>query len=187
MADYAPNYTPRYRVKYSSHGKTHRFQFRFGRSTAFSAAIPAKVTAWLNALHTAMWTDFTVLGADWAEVDSDVFLPVEAPAPDAGTVAVGSSTSAAAASHISFVGRTVNGLRAVVFLYGTAIFPDTSTTGLSDFRITNAERADISAATAALSELGGPAYCGNDGATVNWYPYANLKINDHWVRRLRQG
>lgn len=186
MPNYAPNYTPRLRVRYSSRTKTHAVTWRAARGETDPSSLVEKMELYLNALTSLRWTDFTVLGADWAETDADIFLPVTPPAPDAGTLSTAGSTVATAAGAISHPGRSANGLRAIFYLYGTGIVQDATSGNESDFRVLGSEVAAVSTAIGVLNETGYPLR-GNDGATVTFYPYVNTKYNDHWVRKLRRG
>lgn len=185
MPDFAPNFTFRYRVKYSVGGHTHRMQVR-GVPATTTAALGSFATAiedFLNALTANRYSDFVVLGADYALADSDVFLPCVAPAPDAGTYTIAGRSASSNALALSFPGRSDVGLRAILFLYGTALLPGVISE-VSDFRITSAEDATIAAAIAVLAGSP-PVLVANDGVHVNWYPYCNVKYNDYWVRKTR--
>ena len=186
MADHAPNYTPRLKLVYSSKGKTHSMMWRAPRGEDDPSSLVEKMELFLNALTANRFTDFTILSCQWAETDSDVFLPVTPPAPDAGTASLSGITNAVAAASISFVGRSALGKRAVFYLYGTNIVQDAVSANEADFRILASEVATISAAIGVLNETGYPVR-GNDGATVSFYPYVNTKYNDHWVGKLRRG
>jgi len=186
MADHAPNYTPRLKLIYSSQGKTHSMLWRAPRSETDPASLIEKQGLFLNALTAHRFTDWTISSNQWAEVDSDIFLPVDNPDVDAGTASLSGINAAAAAGSISFVGRSALGKRAVFYLYGTHLLQDAQSANEADFRLRTAEVPAISTAIGVLNEVGYPLR-GNDGATVSWYPYVNTKYNDHWVSKLRRG
>lgn len=186
MADFAPNFTPRYKVRYSSLGATHTMQFRISRGSTNFTGIATKVGAFLAAIQSTLFDDWTVLGALGAFEDSDIFLPVEEPANPTGAIAVPTVLGVHRPLSISFPGRSILGQRAILYLYGAAYFPVATVATHADYRLTSAENAPIAAAITALNELS-PAIVGNDDATVVWYQYANQKINDHWLRKARQG
>lgn len=186
MADHAPNYTPRLKLVYSSKGKTHSMMWRDARGEDDPSLLTAKMGLFLDELAANRFTDWTILSCQWAETDSDIFLPVTPPTVDAGTASLTGITNAVAAASISFVGRSALGKRAVFYLYGTNIVQDAVSANESDFRILTSEVAAISAAIGVLNETGHPIR-GNDGATVSFYPYVNTKYNDHWVSKLRRG
>lgn len=189
MPDFAPNYTARVKMRYAVAGATHTMQVRAPASSA-PGDLPDfvdKVIAFLNSLQAKMWSDFTILGWTYALADSDIFLPT---GPDTGVFGVGDVSTtgrlqAAKALATSFVGRSSAGLRASLFLYGLT-WNVISFATVSDFRIFNSEDSDVSAATGILNETA-PPFVANDNNEASWYNYANLKYNDYWTRRLRQG
>lgn len=186
MADFAPNYTPRFRTKYSVSGATHHMTVRVARGVTDFSGIATKIGAVLDAFAAGILPDFTILGADAALTDSDVFLPVDPPAFGGGEADASGLTSAIKAVQMSFPGRGSGGTRSIVYLYGTAFAPNVTTAIRNDFRITSAENADVAAAITAWSELA-PSLVANDGTPVSFYSYVNIKYNDHWVRKARQG
>lgn len=186
MPDFAPNFTPRYRVRYRSIGRTHRMQFRLERGVTDPSTMAAKVGDFLSALEANLFTDWTVLSADFALEDTDIFLPAVAPTNPAGAVSISGIQAQAGVCSISFPGRTINGLRAIVYVYGTNFFPAITETITTDFRVLALEDVQISDAVSALNELS-PVIVGNDATAAVFYPYANVKLNDHWVRKARAG
>lgn len=185
MPDFAPNFTFRYRVRYSVGGRQHTMQVRgVPATTALQAPLFAtSVADFLDALQPARWSDFTILNAAYALADSDVFLPTTAPVILAGAGSPATRTPSDNALALSFPCRSSAGLRGILFLYGCSYDPSTTSVA-NDFRITSAEDSDISDAIAALTAAVPTLVC-NDGSTANWYPYANLKANDYWVRKTR--
>jgi hypothetical protein len=186
MADYAPNYTPRYKVRYTTLGATHTMQFRVGRGTTDFTGIAGKVSSFLEELSTQLFSDWTVVSAQGALEDSDVFLPAPLPSFTPSTNVPPGLTSVPRPVSISFPGRSTAGLRAILFVYGSTFFPSTGASLYADYRITSAENATIAASVTALSELA-PVLVANDNETVVWYDYANLTLNDYWLRRVRAG
>jgi len=186
MADFAPNFTPRYRTKYAVSGATHHMTVRVARGVTDFSGIATKVGAFLDAFAAGILPDFTILGAEAAITDSDVFLPVDPPTFGGGTADDAGLTSAIKAAQMSFPGRGAGGTRSIIYLYGTAFAPNVVTGTRADFRITSAENADVAAAITAWSELA-PAIVANDNSVVSFYNYVNIKYNDHWVRKARQG
>lgn len=186
MADFAPNYTARYRIRYTSLGKSHSMTFRVASSVTDPTGIAAKVGLILNDLEPILFSDWTIVGADFALADSDVFLPAVLPDAPTGGVSAGGAVATDAAAAISFVGRTTLGGRARMFLYGTFVGAVVRTAVSNDWRLTSAENASISAAIVRLNETS-PALVGNDDAVALWYEYVNIKYNDRWLRRMRRG
>lgn len=186
MADYAPNYTYRYKVRYSTQGGVHTMQFRFPRSSAAGAHAQAAqyVAAFLTELESIMWTDWTILSAQYAMADSDIFLPATLPAGIAGTVDGSANPVSQRALALSFVGRSAGGHRGVVYVYGLGFQPYSSS-GALDFRLYGTENANIADAATALSDGGIIDPVANDDEIITYYPYANVKYNDYWTRKIR--
>lgn len=186
MADFAPNYTARYRVRYSSLGKTHSMTWRVASSVTDPTGVASKMGLFLSDMAGSLWTDWTVIGADFCLADSDIFLPAPPPDQPTGIVATNPAFAGMAADAISFVGRSTNGGKARFFLYGTNLGQlDDEATG-ADWRFTSAEISQVADAVVRLNETS-PALVANDDHVVTWYEYVNFKPNDRWVRRLRRG
>lgn len=186
MPDYAPNYTARYRVRYTTQAKSHSMTWRIAAAATDDTAIAAKVGLFLDDLADSLWDDFTIIGADFALADSDVFLPGTLPTFGGGNVASSGQQQSDAAFAVSFVGRTIAGGKARMFLYGTNFDVSVRATLGNDWKVLSAEASTISDAIVRLNETS-PAIVGNDNATAVWYEYVNMKYNDRWVRRLRRG
>lgn len=188
MPDFAPNFTPRYRVTYRVHSRTHRMIWRAptDRTIADVGDYSSKWTLWQSIVAPAIYEDFETLSADWAEVDSDIFLPVGTPSFTTGGASTTGRSRQQSSLAISFPGRTTAGLRAIFFLYGTAVESLIEGDTSDDFKITATESSEISDA---VDQLNDPdiQLVGNDGNLVVWYPYVNIKFNDHFVKKLRQG
>lgn len=188
MPDFAPNYTFRYKLRYRGNGQTHHMLWRCP-ATATVAAIPAivqNVEDFLGAIGSGnFYADFAILGASYALADSDVFLPAEPLPVFAGSVNIDGRPESLQALALSFVGRSNIGQRAAFFVYGT-VFNAITSAGSLDFRLHPAENANIGDAVNVLNASAGASMLvANDGVEVVWYPYANIKFNDYWVRQVR--
>lgn len=186
MSDYAPNYTARYRVRYSVHSKTHTMLWRVLAGVTSPAAIAAKVGLFLDDLADNLWNDWTVISADFALADSDVFLPAAAPSFGGGAVSTGSRVPSDMPYTLSFVGRSIAGQKARMFLFGSNIGAALRSPLGDDYRINSSELSTVSDAIVRLNETS-PPIVANDNQNVVWYEYVNVKANDAWVRKLRRG
>lgn len=186
MADFAPNFTARYRVKYTVIGKGHSMLFRFPRATdtTSSAAMATTIKGFLDALAALRPDSFAVTATEFAPSDSDVFLPISGLTVSAGTQSSAAIGRNQAALSASFVGRSSAGQKARVFLFGFGIIPETAPG--QDFRIQGAESTQVAAAIASLNSAT-LKLVASDSQPVTWYPYINLKFNDHYVAKLRRG
>ena len=144
------------------------------------------INAYYAELTDVLFNDATALSTSYAVENTDVFLPAPVAVTMGGSVALAGAPKSAKAQSVSFVGRTSSGLRAVIYQYGTAFQAGAFGEG-EDFRIVPVENSAIDAAIATLNSIVDLFLCGNDGNYVTWYPYANVKYNDYWMRKVRQG
>lgn len=187
MPDFAPNYTARYRLHYNVLGLAHTMTWRVASSVTDPSGVADKMGLFLSDLAENLWSNFTIIGADFAPADSDIFLPAVMPDPVTGGASVASFHQTDKSFAISFVGRSDHGQKARFFLYGTSFAVNVRDAQIDDWKITSAESpTSISDAIVRLNETS-PALVGNDDHTVVWYEYVNCKYNDRWVRRQRRG
>lgn len=187
MADYVPQWTARYRLTYSVQGHEHDMIFRWARGAPIVVAdMVAKVKAFLDQTASVRWTDWTALRAALAVQDSVVFNPTTLPAPNAGTAAITTRATSAAAFYWQFQGRSQAGGRASYYLYGVSGAAAIAVGGdvASDFRLTSAESAVVLNAYSALN-TGNPTLAANDGFGLLFYNYVNTKYNDNWLHKIR--
>lgn len=187
MPDFAPNYTARYRVRYQVGGAVHTSQLRCLPASQTNAAISsigsAVFTDIFTALGPAMSDDLTILGADMALRDSDIFLPAEVLPIGAGSV--GSVLDKGwSPVNLSFVGRSAAGGRAVFRIFGVAINPLASGTIENDYRLTSVESVPVASVVNALNLA--TVLVANDEESVTWYPYANISFHAYWQKRARR-
>ena len=186
MADYAPNYTARYRVRYSVHSKTHTMMWRVAAGVTDEAALATKVGLFLDDLADNLWNDWLVLSADFALADSDVFLPATPPSFGGGNVSTSGRVPSDMPYALSFVGRSIAGQKARMFIYGSNIGAALRSALGDDYRVNSSELSTVSDAIVRLNETS-PPIVANDNQIVVWYEYVNIKANDAWVRKLRRG
>jgi len=185
MPDFAPNYTARLRLAYSVQSRSHHMTWRLPAATVPADLSDAadKVVAFLDALSTRIYGDFSVLNWAYQLADTAIFLPYSGPAWADASLSTAGRPDSAAAMALSFVGRSNAGQRAAFFLYGFGTDPVTDADAV-DFRIHSGEDSAISTAIAVLNDTP-PPLVANDNNDVIWYEYANTKYNDYWVGRSR--
>jgi hypothetical protein len=189
VTSYAPNYSARLRVKYKAahgiHTQTWRFPDYGTLGIGLAAAVAAVEAIWSH-LTPVLFDDTACLACTYAITDSNIFLPTD-PISISGTVAISGTFPPIKADAVSLVGRTSTGQPAKEFFYG--IDKTTLETGPgSDYRVNPGESVEIDDTIAEANGFLIPlALCGSDRTGITWYPYANLKPNDYWVKRLRQG
>jgi hypothetical protein len=185
MPAYAPTFTARYIVRYSAFSRQYSIQFR---STSTAATAPQSIVtaaaAFLDALAPVRSNTWTVLNALWYRINQNVSVPAPAPTVAAGTANISGPHTSRAPGYWGFTGRTVNGQRAQLFLYGVALNPPGASIE-GDWRISSSESSVVSAAVAALNNAASQGLCGSDGATITWKPYVNIGFNSYQIRRAR--
>jgi len=185
--DFAANYTPRYRVNYRVGGDEHSFIWRAERGTVRGDVAPyaSKATTFLDALEDLRYASFTILGAEWAEQDTDIFLPTTAPSPVPGAATEIGSSVAKFITQYRFESRSVapSGARGSFAIFGLSLDIDDAIN--ANFRIHTTENGTISTAIGVLTEVGGPSLVCVDNGFALWRPYVNTKINDHWLYEKR--
>lgn len=188
MAAYAPQYTGRYKVKYRVLGRPHSMTLRTSRSALSPTGVRSLFDDLFNALSSRLFTDFTVVGADFAAPDSEIFLPVS-PIPIAASTSGIAGDSSHTPQYASFVGRTMSGGPVRLFIYGWSIAPQAADNTANDWRVTAAEDTAVADAVDVLNGATGAGYeiVGNDNASVVWYPYVNVGQNAHEQRKARRG
>jgi hypothetical protein len=189
MPAYAPNYTARVRVKYRAalgvHTQTWRLPTLGFLSVGLNAALSAIEAIWSH-FGPICFDDLQCLAVTYADVDSNIFLPASVIAMT-GAIATPTDNPSIKADAISIVGRTATGQPAKEFFYGVdaSIF---NVPGQQNYRLNPGESGDVDGGIAeANGFLIDLVLCGSDGTGITWYPYANQKPNDYWVKRLRQG
>ena len=138
-------------------------------------AYVTEVQAFLNALEDIIGAS-TITGVRRRNKNAHVSFPI-------GSTLVGTTfgdgpvTMDTNAVALSFVGRTPNGSRAKVSVFGYH-------GSISAYRLTPTEFGPIGTAVDALQGAT-DGFIAIDGARPQWYRYADIKANNYWVRRAR--
>jgi len=190
MPDFAPNVTSRYRLKYNVVGRSHTVQVRCARGTSLiatqDAAIPY-IRAVFLALASNMADDLAFVSATAALTDSDLFFPVGIPAAVAGAISVALFSKQDSISHLTFSGRGSSGSKVNQKIYGFNSNPDQfPVNAASDFVLLSSEVSLIQNAVNAFNSFPGPIVA-IDNSTPVYVQRATLKVNDFWLRKVRQG
>jgi len=190
MPDFAPNVTPRFKLHYHVATRDHVMQFRGVRGISTGQMGDngrAAAAALFTAMAPVLADDLAFLSAEIALTDSDVFFPTAVPSPVTGEVAVATYSKQDTISHLTFNGRgQALGSKTNVKLYGCNFNPDAVPANLiSDFVFTPGESAVIDAAVLALQTAAG--IVAIDNSSIIWSGRVTLKVNDFWLRKVRQG
>jgi len=187
MADFAPNFTARYVVRYSTLGIEHTTQFRIARGSGATGLtnMVAKAAGFFAAIQSVMFVDWTILDAKYSAEDSSFFSPAAAPTQPTGAVALPSEEASQSILSTSFVGLSLQGQKARMFVYGLNLGPEnTGFVSADDFRVTSGDTAAVAAGVAILNN-GSPNIVASDNQVVSWYAYVNTKYNDFHLRAIR--
>lgn len=172
MAPLAPSNTARFRFFYTVTGRQHALQIR-------SASSPASIGGFVNAWWLSFASELFQFNLDFvtfAASGSDIFNPVV-------TGFEGNSYGAGAGNlenvpwAYTFIGRSAGGRRVRLSQYGAKALS-------SNYRFTAGENTQVDAAVALLQAQPTQLLV-IDGLIPVWKNYANVQVNDHWVKEVR--
>ncbi len=176
MAPLPPNNTAVYFLDYSVASHNHTVQCRFGSGGSVGDA-GAFMDAFLTAFGTELYL-ITVIGARVRDQGSDVTYPVTWD----GAATYGSDVGPeyASAQFADFIGRSIDGRRARIEMFGLKNIIDGSN---NDFRKSSA----VTWVGAVLAVLGASSDVpvSISGEPVNWHDYVNTGINAYWRNHIR--
>jgi hypothetical protein len=191
MPDFAPNVTARYRLHYKVVGRNHTVQCRGTRGIDVSTLMAdgaAYLRAVFSALAAGMADDLAFISAEYALTDSDLFFPATLPAAVTGLVAASTFSKQDSITHLTFSGRGAGGSKVSQKIYGVNWAPDVLPAGIeSDFVVTGGESAIVLNAIAAFNNSPSGRIVAIDNTVATYHGQATLKINDFWLRKVRQG
>ncbi len=169
--------TERWFLDYTVGGFQHTMICR-----AASPQVADDVASAFNAVLTELTTYLaviTIVGFRKALVGSDITNPQSAAGLES-TYGTGAQGAIYAPVQTTFVGRSIDGRKARVGVFGAATLNDSS------YRITAAENSEIASAIDQLGAFSaGGLFVGISGIRVLWHSYANIGLNDHFVRSMR--
>lgn len=172
MAPLPPDSTPRYKVFYVNVGVTHVMDIR---SHASPGAFGAEVDALLTALGTLLLATL-VTEVQFAADNSNVFNAVVT-GIEGNTYGSGSGTVLNKSTYINFVGRSGDGRRVRLAVFGVADI------GV-DCRFLATENGFVDAAVAVL-QGGSNSFVTIGDLTPIWKSYANAGFNAYWQKAMR--
>jgi hypothetical protein len=190
MADFAPNATARYVLKYHVAGRDHNMLVRLARGTP-AASIGLNGSNYLLSVFQAMAailaSDLAFVSAAYALTDSDLFFPAQVPPAVVGGSALAGFSKQDTITHATFSGRGSLGSKCNVKLYGVNWAHDIIPAQVeSDFVVLASELTQIANAVNALNG-GAAVIVAIDNSQPNYAARATIKVNDYWLRRVRQG
>lgn len=177
MAIYATDHLVAY---YSGPLGSHRMGF-WKRSTNTDAQFIAAVRSVIGEFVAAQYADVSWHSATYQEAGQDFSTAIGWTPINSSSESADPGPSETVGEYLNFAARSVTtGVRTRLFLFEQGFGP------LRQMRLTAAASATINDILVALSteseNIGAP-----DGSPVVWKAYANLGINDFWIKRARNG
>lgn len=174
-----PSNTRRIKVSYNVGPDNHSFIVRVS-DVATSTQITAAVSAVLNAIAGQIYL-MTITAVEQAAKTSNVFLPLSSTLIGA-TYGTAIPSGQARSWFYSFTGRSrISGRKTMMELFVAKTISD------STFRVTIPEGAWVDNTLNAFYTYPSDVWLAIDGYPVQWHVYANVKQNDHMVKKLRGG
>lgn len=191
MPDFAPNVTARYRLHYHVARRDHTMQCRMVRGIdvgTLTTEAPAYLRTLFNAMASLMADDLVFTSAEYALTDSDLFFPAPVPTAVVGALDVNDFSQQDSITHLTFSGRGAGGAKINMKLYGVQVDPDVIPDDIqTDFVLDGTESAPVAAAVTALGVSLGLRIVCIDNSVATYHNRATVKINDFWLKRVRQG
>ena len=172
-----PENTERWWIIYSNNGVEHRTMARtlVGLTAAQMSVNFGNLFTALNGVLNVT----TILGMEKAAKGSNVRNPQTYSGP--GSVGSGTEVDTDGRARAwSFVGRSTNGRKSRLFIFGGKTFTE------GDYRIDGSESAAILAAISAL-QTPAAAFLSIDELKPVWSNYVNIGYSDHWIKQFRKG
>lgn len=185
MADYAPNYTARYKLIYTAAGLQHSLGLRFSAAMPQSGVVSsaeALLATIFGFLSGIMFTDFTIVDAEYSAANSTFFVPVGwSGSPPGGTVGAGILPMDEIVMT-TWAGRSIGGHKGKFVMFG--LYWGVGHGDFDDFVVTAAEEANVASVADALAVAPGLVMNDNLAATF-WRERATIKPSDAWVKNRR--
>jgi hypothetical protein len=178
MADYLATNTPRLKMTQTGPRGTHHMTFRVKPGTTPAAALVA-VTPVIEAMLPLMTEGTAWNSAEFAAIDSDVFLPVDFTPIIHAPTGLNVLNTFPYGMYVNFVGRTAAGSRVAFYLFN--VDRDYLT---ANNRLTPAENANV-ATVKTVMQANSAVLCGIDQNSFILKDYANTGINDAVAKRSR--
>jgi len=166
--------TERYWLQYDMDGNLHKMQQRVPNNHPVASVVSA-FDQFLSALVNDFW-QIDIIGLERAVQGSDIRNPVTW--TGATSYGLGAPSDISQAATLSFVGRSNGGHKNRVFMFGA------KSIAFDDYRIGSGENTSVLNALTVLNGLPN-GFLSIDGLKPVYKAYANLNVNQHWVKKLR--
>lgn len=186
MPTYADNYTFRVKASYISAGIPHKMQVRgvFGMTGIANAETLANDLAdYVANFNSRLPNDWAFTGWEYAEQDSDVFIPWSPFITDpVGVISPAGLSSVARVRAVCHSGR-VAGSKARIYWFGPHHESDDAADPGANGIYTSAEMAGLAASTTLATD----SFAGGNGLAATFYERLTVKVNDRLLRAVRRG
>lgn len=174
MAPIVDNITDKYFVDYQTAVRSHSFLVRAIKDSP-AQTVANSIAAVLTAMAPLL-TQRTITAVRLQSAGTNYSFPLSLDL--VGDVyGTGTATPEQDATAATFLGRDAGGRRVKFATFGYK-------GAISQYRLTSSESADVSNVVAALTS-GTISFVTVLGLDPSWYSYADIKVNDYWVRRIR--
>jgi hypothetical protein len=172
-----PSNTERWFYDYSVYGEQHSLMMRVSNPISPGEAAEA-INLFLIQIEDEL-VEITTVGLRVAAEGSNITNPASTTGL-AATYGIGAGSDINAPLQVTFVGRSADGHKARVGIFGWAGQTDSS------WRMTSAESVGVAAEVSNLNSLSASGlFTSISGQGALWKPYANIGYNDHWVKEAR--
>jgi len=168
--------TKRYFLVYTADTVEHRAQIRVANTVSDAAAV-LELAGLITDIQALLYVSTHFNSLEVADEGSDIRNPVSGWTAITGSGDADEPDINRPLSH-SFVGRSPTGRKVRLFLFGTQFGTPT------EWRVTPGGGSAITTAIARLNSTAS-FYLAIDGSKPIWYPYVNVKYNDHYVDAQR--
>lgn len=177
IAALPPSNTERWFYDYTVLGDQHSLMMRVDNPRTPGEAAEA-IDLFLLQIDSEL-VEITTVGLRVALAGSNITNPAS-PVGLSATYGSGAGAQVNAPLQVTFTGRSVDGHKSRVGIFGWNGQTDDS------WRMTGAEVAAVAAEVTNLNSLSAAGFfCSISGVGALWHPYANIGYNDHWVKVAR--
>lgn len=172
-----PTNTERWFYDYSAYGKEHSLMMRTPNELTAGEA-GEQIDGFLTAIEGGL-SEITTIGLRVARAGSNITNTEGTPGLQA-TYGAGAGNSIDTPLQVTFTGRSTDGRKARVGIFGWLGQSDNS------WRMSVLEDSDVSAGVTFLQAITSSGFFTSiSGEPVVWHAYANIGYNDHWVKEAR--
>lgn len=188
MPTFADNYTFRVRGSYVAAGVQHKMKVRGNSVINGETAAETYANAlndYISNFEANLWTDWSWLGWEYADPNSDIWIPfnpVLVGGDPTGVINPASYTAVKKAYGLTHSGR-VAGSRARLYWFGAAVLDEAVGAVGGNGVISVGEFAGLAASTTLATDT----FRGGNGQPAIFYERLTVKVNDDVLKLVRRG